>query len=317
MSSVEKGHEIAIEHGVMSGEGLLERLADDPEQGRGGRRALIYVPELSVLMRKMKQGTGNTLGPILLQAADAEPVINMTTRARQMTATGSLVAMLAGSAPAWVEDDIGDVEIRGGWANRILWFCHAGGNKPDVSLPDQLGDQPLQELRALLRLRVHLGVMRHSVPMGMSPEAREAWGAWYSIVRKHVPLSDVIEAATARRAAHAIRLCVLYAALDVTNEIAVEHVEAATAVADYCAKSATYLFLTTSDDPDARLNRAVMRYMKRCAATANGAVSPRKIRTIHAAAAPRANMERFMRQLRSMAEGGYIRMERGMAWVQP
>ena len=58
-------------------------------------------------------------------------------------------------------------------------------------------------------------------------------------------------AATARAEAHAVRLALIYALLDVSERIRTEHLEAALAVWRYSAASARWIFCDSLGDPTA------------------------------------------------------------------
>ena len=81
------------------------------------------------------------------------------------------------------------------------------------------------------------------------PEAAELWRAAYPALSEPGP--GMAGAVTSRGEAQVMRLSAIYALLDSSRLIRVEHQEAAMALWDYCRQSAKWIFGTTTGDRNA------------------------------------------------------------------
>jgi DNA replicative helicase MCM subunit Mcm2 (Cdc46/Mcm family) len=88
-----------------------------------------------------------------------------------------------------------------------------------------------------------------SLRMDWAGDARELWCEAYEILTADRP--GMFGAVTARAEAQTLRLSMLYALADYSDEIHEEHVQSALAVWEYCEESARVIFGDTGGDPDA------------------------------------------------------------------
>ncbi len=135
----------------------------------------------------------------------------------------------------------------------MLFVCAArskqlpeGGN---LTEEDWRGVVPT--LRDALRFASTAGVLKRS------PDARELWAEIYG------PLSDgkpgMVGAVTSRAEAQVMRLAVIYACLDQSPEVQIEHLRAGKAVWDYCDASVQYIFGDALGDETADVILARLR----------------------------------------------------------
>jgi DNA replicative helicase MCM subunit Mcm2 (Cdc46/Mcm family) len=97
--------------------------------------------------------------------------------------------------------------------------------------------EPIREhLRAVIQFAETAGEIKRNA------EARNLWHQVYT--RLTGDRFGLFGSMTARAEAQVMRLSVLYAMLDMSNEVKVEHLKAALAVWDYCERSAKYIFGT-------------------------------------------------------------------------
>ena len=78
-------------------------------------------------------------------------------------------------------------------------------------------------------------------------EARELWAAVYPALSEGKP--GLLGAMIARAEAQVMRLACLYALLDLSNLVNIDHLQAALAVWDYAEKSARFIFGDSLGDP--------------------------------------------------------------------
>ncbi len=102
--------------------------------------------------------------------------------------------------------------------------------------------------------------LRAAQTRGMLGMSENAWAIWELLYDELSESSDdLLGAVTARAEAHVRRLGVLYALLDQSLVVEVDHLRAAIAVWDYCAASAAHIFGGKVGDPFADKILAAIR----------------------------------------------------------
>jgi hypothetical protein len=238
--------------GLASGEGLVAALAnglDGADPTRAGWQ-LVVEPEFARLLRVAARSA--SLSSIVREAWDSGN-LSVLTRKEPLRASGVHLGILGHITSEELTSSLRAVEVSNGLANRFLFVnvqrsqrLPFGGHLDEDAL-DLLG---AHVGRALERGR-QLGELRRS------PEARLKWARTYNSLDDQV--SGVVGGLTARAEAQLLRLSVTYAALDGSEIIDVEHLEAAEAVWTYCDATVKQLFGAGSsqDDVAARLLAAL------------------------------------------------------------
>ena len=123
-----------------------------------------------------------------------------------------------------------------GLANRFLWCCvkrskllAEGGNIHQVNF-----DSEIAELKSVVEFASTERRLQRDA------EATKEWGELYALLTAERP--GARGAICNRGAAQVVRLSLLYAILDRSVEINVQHLRAAIAVWDYCEASVKYIF---------------------------------------------------------------------------
>jgi hypothetical protein len=111
----------------------------------------------------------------------------------------------------------------------------------------RLDGEELKRVREQLRLAVRFASIEQQTTF--DPHARERWIAAYNELSRGE--AGLAGAATARAEAHTVRLALLYALLDCSDMIRLEHLEAALALWNYSAASARWVFGDSIGDPTA------------------------------------------------------------------
>jgi hypothetical protein len=232
-----------IASGMSSGEGLIYRVRDsklgenadgEPEiidQGVPDKRLLVVETEFGQVLRNLKRDS-NTLSAIMRNAWDGYMLCTLTKTS--IKATGAHVSILAHVTEAELHQCFDQVNLFNGFANRFLWvlvkrskLLPKGGRQLDLS---GLGQQ-LQESISHAR---RLGELTRA------DDTDQLWASIYPRLTDARPgLGGIV---TSRAEAQALRLAVLYAALDCSPVIMPEHLRAALAVWDYCELSAGSIF---------------------------------------------------------------------------
>ena len=260
-----------IASGLSSGEGVIYHVRDPREerqpvkergrvvdyqtvvvdQGVEDKRLLVEEPELASVLRRMDRES-NSLSAVLRQAWD-DGHLGTLTKNSPLRATGAHVSLLAHVTRTELIANLGATERVNGFANRFLYLLV----RRSKELPDPLPIPPavlsplVQELTAIVAWAQ--GVDR----LTRDPLAQEAWRAIYSTLSAGRP--GLLGAITNRAEAHTLRLSVLYALLDRSAVIRLEHLQAGLALWGYAETSARLIFGTRTGDPIADTLESALR----------------------------------------------------------
>ena len=111
----------------------------------------------------------------------------------------------------------------------------------------RLGGDELERVREQVRLAARFAAIERHITF--DARARERWIAAYGELSNGE--AGLAGAATARAEAHTVRLALIYALLDCSEVIGLEHLEAALAFWAYSAASARWVFGDSIGDPTA------------------------------------------------------------------
>lgn len=230
-------------NGLGSGEALVSMLADRAEDRDASsldvsnrKRLLIMESEYAQVL-KVASREGNTVSPTLRAAWDGEALSNLT-KGEKYRSTGHHLSMIGHITSQELRELLSNVEVANGTANRNL----VGVVKRSKYLPEggALGESEVEQLGQQLRLALERVRQRGKVSVVREDSARRLWAELYR------PLSDGLPglagAILARGEAHVTRLSLIYALLDGSTVVRVQHLLAALAIWDYCVGSVLYLF---------------------------------------------------------------------------
>jgi 5S rRNA maturation endonuclease (ribonuclease M5) len=235
-----------IQSGLSSGEGVIYAVRDAVERvGKDGSietvdagvsdKRLMLVTEEFVSALSVMERAGNTLSPVLRDAWGTARLQTLTKNS-PTRATGSHISIIAHTTDDELRARLTRIEMGNGFANRFLFakvrrskMLPHGGHLDDQAL-ELLG----KEVAAALEKAKTLGRLT------MMDEARAEWEAVYPALSAERP--GLLGAILGRAEAQVIRLAVVYAALDNKTQIDTPHLEAALALWDFCAESATQIF---------------------------------------------------------------------------
>ena len=240
--------------GLSSGEGLIWAVRDPietqqplKEKGRVAgyemvvtdpgvtdKRVLVIEEEFAQTLKVMGRES-NTLSPTIRQAWDSGLLRTMTKNS-PAKATDAHISIVGHITRTELRRNLCETEMTNGFGNRFLWVC-VGRSK---ELPDggNLRDEDLEPIRDHIR-----EVVEFSKTVGLierNTDARQLWHQVYSGLTGD--RFGLFGSMTARAEAQVLRLSVLYAMLDMSKAVKVEHLKAALAVWDYCERSAKYIF---------------------------------------------------------------------------
>jgi hypothetical protein len=249
--------------GVSSGEGLIWSVRDaiyglkpiraaekggpvidydrqivDP--GVEDKRLLVRLGEFGSVLRLVER-PGNTLSPIMRAAWDGKPLASLTKNS-PARATGAHISTFGHITQDELRT-INRTEVYNGLLNRFLIVSARRSKK----LPDggQLGYEADRYLTENVCQVLEFG--RTAEEMVRDGDAQELWADIYDELSEG--REGLLGHATSRAEAHVVRLSMVYALLDRTDVIGVDHLQAATAVVEYAERSAAYLLGTLTGDP--------------------------------------------------------------------
>ena len=223
--------------GISTGEGLIQEVSDanDNKKTVIDKRRWIVESEFARCLSVMKR-EGNTLSSILRDAWDTGHMYVLT-KNTPLTATNAHIGITSHITQEELVVAMGQTEMFNGFGNRFLWaFVKRSKCLPDGGSVDLSGLQ--KEIGNVVAKAKDIGRMTRS------KEAAELWRQVYPILGSEK--SGIWDAVTSRAEAQVVRLSILYALLDGSAVIEVNHLKAALAVWDYCDQSAKLLF----SDPD-------------------------------------------------------------------
>ncbi len=242
--------------GLSSGEGLIWQVRDPitkqvpvkgpdkrptgeyeeqvEDEGVEDKRLLVLEPEFAQVLKVLGR-EGNTLSPVVRKAWDDGELRTMT-RNSPARASNSHISIIGHITSDELRRRLGETEAANGFANRFLFVCA----RRSKQLPEG-GHLPLSSLSSLANdVREALRVAAVAKDLQRDDEARALWASIYG------PLSEgragMLGTVTSRSEAQVMRLAVLYALLDASNRVRIEHLRAALALWDYCDRSAQHIF---------------------------------------------------------------------------
>ena len=233
--------------GLVSGEGVIWNVRDATEKQVGGREAggrvddgisdkrlMIYESEFSSAL-KAKGRDSNTLSEVLRQCWDSGR-LRTAAKNSPAKATDAYVSLIGHITPEELREVTREVDKANGLANRFLWCCV---NRSQL-LPDGGQIHTVDFGRDIETLRHVVEFASQDREIARDREAAEEWRRLYPLLTRERP--GTLGAICNRAAAQVVRLSLLYALLDRSEEIRIEHLRAALALWQYCEASVTYVF---------------------------------------------------------------------------
>lgn len=254
-----------IHSGLSSGEGLIWGVRDEIKKtepikksgivtdyqevvvdpGIDDKRALVVESEFASPLRIMERD-GNTLSAVLRNAWDSKD-LKIMTKNSPAKATEPHISIIGHITRAELTRYLNSTECGNGFANRFLWACVRRSKVlPEGGKIHEVNFGPL-----IKRLKDVVNFSRTVEEMKRDDGARRLWREVYPELSEGKP--GLLGAVVARAEAQTMRLACLYALLDLSPVIRVEHLTGALAIWTYCEQSARYIFGDSLGDPDADL----------------------------------------------------------------
>lgn len=229
--------------GLASGEGILEAVRDTrgEDPGEPDKRLLAIESEFARTLRQFDRN-GNTLSAMLRQAWDDGRLQKLTVN--PIRATGAHVSAIGHITPEELLTLLTANDASNGLGNRFLWMLVRRSKiLPD---PQPLPAARLRELRNALADAIEHG--KNAGEVFRTSAATALWTELYSTLDDDRP--GIVGKLTARLHVHLMRLALIYAVSMKASHIDVIHIEAATAVVEYCLRSVEHIFGDRDADKD-------------------------------------------------------------------
>jgi hypothetical protein len=257
---VDPNFHYAVQNGLSTGEGLIYHVRDPqtvskPIKLQGGaidgyqdevvdegvkeKRAFIIEPEFGRVLKVMSR-EGNTLSSVIRQAWDTDHLSVMTKN--PIKASDAHITVVGHITEAELLRSLRETETANGFANRFAWVC--------VRRSKYLPDGGNLSESDLVRLSHPLGkAVEHARTIGELKRDPAAGDLWRAVYRR---LSDgyggLLGSVTSRATAQVMRLACVYALLETSTAIRLEHLQAALALWQYSEDSAKYIFGMSTGD---------------------------------------------------------------------
>lgn len=211
--------------------------------GIADKRLCVVEGEFANVLKVMTR-QGNTLSSVIRSAWDNGNLRSMTKNS-EARATGAHISIVGHITKDELRRLLTETESANGFGNRFLWLAV----RRSKCLPEggNLDSENLNDL--VLRLHTAIEFARNAGEVARDDRARELWAIAYPELSEGKP--GLLGAITARAEAQVLRLSCIYALLDCSTKIKIEHHRAALALWNYCDRSARWIFGTSTGDKNA------------------------------------------------------------------
>ena len=191
-----------------------------------------FVGVITVTSRK-----DNILSKIIRDGWDGKPLRN-TVKTSPCSCMEPHLSIACDITKSELLRGLAESEKFNGFANRFLW-AHVSRIR---ELPH--GGEPIDWTAEVRELQNAIGFAQDQKRVYMDRNAKLRWERMYHDLGIDEP--GIVGAVTARAEPQVIRMALIFALLDLSEDIKVEHLEAANAVWQYCLASARFIFGKTA-----------------------------------------------------------------------
>jgi hypothetical protein len=230
-----------------SGHASGEALVGDYDESKNpvlDKRGFALETEFARLISSMNR-EGAILSDVYRQAYDYGTMEVRRVRGA-VVAAGAHLGLLGHITLDELTEKLKTIEMVNGFGNRIL-YCYSRRTR---KLSD--GGNPDVEKIAEIANRLAIGIEKarenvYDIRTNFTPDAKAAYSRFYNSLPEDS--RGFIESLTARAESHVIRLCIVFAILDGSEFVRIEHFQAALAVWDYSKECVEYIFGEDATNP--------------------------------------------------------------------
>jgi hypothetical protein len=238
--------------------GELETKIDVIDEGVTDKRLLATESEFSNVLKNSARDT-NTVSNSLRQGWDSKPMANLTKNSAESVQKPH-ISLIGHITMMELDKFLTETDMFNGFGNRFLWILVQ--RSKELPFGGKLDLVELDKFKKILHDIVLHGQQYDRIDF--SQAAKQLWnegGMYKDLSQDH---EGLLGAMTSRAAPQVIRIAMIYAVLDKSLEINLEHLKAARAVWEYCFQSCEYLFSHHLENPTAN------KILKALACTPNG-----------------------------------------------
>jgi len=237
-----------VASGLSSGEGLIENVRDPRykgdelvDEGVSDKRLLVIESEFASPLTLMDREK-SILSMVLRNAWD-DKVLRTMTRNNPLKSTGSHISILGHITQRELRKHLTEEKLGAGIANRFMFaLVHRSKVLPHGGKPNPVTPATMRKLKDA----VSFGSTRREIPLGFEEDLEHGLSACELWEEIYEGLSEGAEglfgSVTSRAEVHVRRIATLYAVLDRSPVVTVDHLLAGLAVWQYAEDSARYLF---------------------------------------------------------------------------
>jgi hypothetical protein len=262
------------------------------DDGVADKRLCVVEGEFARVLNVLARD-GNTLSATIRAAWETGDLRTLTKNSPAV-ATGAHVSIIGHITKDELVRQLGQTEISNGFGNRFLWACA----RRSKLLPEGGGLSDEDLVPFAHRVREAVSAARRTARMERDPGARELWDQVYRELSADTP--GRLSSMTARAEAQTLRLSCLYALLDCSGRVRVEHLQAALALWRYFEASARYVFGDALGDPIAETLLRALR-------ESSGGLTRKEISVV--VFQGHASSREILHALTSLLERGLVRFE--------
>lgn len=247
--------EIRCQERINDGKGKAPRYVEVVKHpGISDKRLFIDEPEFSAALAVMER-TGSTVSRIIRMAWDSGNLHTLI-KNNPERATGAHVSIIGHTTIDEYRTQLTRTEMVNGFANRFLNVL--AKRSKELPFGGSLDDRSVIALADRIKFSLDNHVLHGEITF--TPQARERWGEIYHLLSASHP--GLYGAVTARAEAHTLRLALIYALVNGSRYIDIEHLDAALAFWRYCQASARYIFGDALGEPTADTILIALRQAK-------------------------------------------------------
>ena len=229
--------------GLSSGEGLVTACMES-----GKNHPVFFIEDEFAAVLRVMSRHGNTLSTTLRRAWDGK-ALQITTKHSPLLVNEPHVSLLGQTTAYDLRRYLDRAEIANGFCNRTLWVCTRRAKL--LPFGGEISEKEFGKLAKETK-RALAGATRLT-QLGISEKSRGMWNDVYAGLT--TVEAGPVGQATARADAQVRRLAALYASIDKSAEVKLQHLKAALEIWRYCAESATFLFGQSEQGPALRIQK--------------------------------------------------------------
>jgi hypothetical protein len=236
---------------LSSGEGLIYAVHDEIKKWETGKksepgrwvivdpgvddkRLFILTEEFSSALQAMAR-EGNTLSSIVRQIFDTG-TLDPLTKSSKIKATCAHIGIVGHITIYELNGLLKENEIHNGLINRFLWFCSR--RQKILPFPKPISDSDIAYFQS--EIREIASFANETNELSLSAGGRELWEEYYPGLSESK--GGFLGAVLERAAALVLRIAMLMALVDRTNQIGASQLQTAIMLWRYCESSAKYIF---------------------------------------------------------------------------